>query len=44
MLRLKLLDRSLCLIQVFALNSNALYPEIVKETSEDLKGFKLSNT
>jgi len=39
-LGLKLFDRSLCLIQAHCPNSNALWPEVVKEISDALRKAK----
>jgi len=43
MLRLKLLDHSLCLMQVYGPNSSALYPQCVKKLVILCKGSKLTN-
>jgi len=40
MFRLKLLGRSLCLIQTHGSNSNALYLEFVEESSYALRSIK----
>jgi len=37
MLGLKLLGRSMCLIQVYSPNSTAQYPDFVEETSDALR-------
>jgi len=40
-LRLKLIDCSIGLLQVYDANTNALYPEFVEETSDSLRRVKL---
>ena len=43
-IRLKLLDRSLCLIKSYGSKSNALHPEFMEGTSSALKTIKITNT
>jgi len=44
MLTLKLLDRSVCLIQAYAQNASALFPEFVNETSDVLRRVKVNES
>ena len=44
MLRLKLLDRYLCLIHVYGLKSSALQPDFVEEINDPLRKVKTNES